>query len=146
MPCSTADPGALDLDTLSEFLLVAAILLEMKSQRLLPGPDDIEDDEELGVWDQRDLLVARLLECQAYAAAVRRLRRPHPTSGALVPREAGLDEGFVVHAPDLLAGVTPPPLAQAYLRADRRAAGAPGRPVPRHRRHGDRGRRRSTTW
>ena len=42
-----------------------------------------------------------------------------------VPREVGLDEGFVVHAPDLLAGVTPDQLAQAYLRATAE------RPVPR---------------
>ena len=47
------------------------------------------------------------------------------TAGRSVPREAGLDEGFVVHAPDLLAGVTPDLLAQAYLRATAE------RPVPR---------------
>ncbi len=42
-----------------------------------------------------------------------------------MPREVGLDDGFVVHAPDLLAGVTPDQLAQAYLRATAE------RPVPR---------------
>ena len=35
------------MDVLSEFLLMAAILVELKSQRLLPGPDDVDDDEEL---------------------------------------------------------------------------------------------------
>jgi segregation and condensation protein A len=42
-----------------------------------------------------------------------------------VPREVGLDDGFVVHAPDLLAGITPEDLAQAYLH------GSAERPVPR---------------
>jgi len=42
-----------------------------------------------------------------------------------VPREAGLDDDFVVHAPDLLAGITPDDLAQAYLK------GSAERPVPR---------------
>ena len=36
-----------DLQTLSEFLMVASILVELKSRRLLPGPDDVETDEEL---------------------------------------------------------------------------------------------------
>ena len=42
-----------------------------------------------------------------------------------MPREVGLDDDFVVHAPDLLAGITPEDLAQAYLR------GSAERPVPR---------------
>ena len=57
------------MDALSEFLLVAAILVELKSQRLLPGADEVDDDEELVGWEERDLLLARLLECRAYAAA-----------------------------------------------------------------------------
>src|SRR5208282_3019065 len=59
----------ISIEVLSEFLLVAAILVELKSQRLLPGPDAVDDDEELGRWEERDLLLARLLECRAYAAA-----------------------------------------------------------------------------
>src|SRR5580692_7108732 len=58
-----------DLQTLSEFLVIAALLIELKSRRLLPGPDDVDPDEELIGWEERDLLMARLLECQAYAAA-----------------------------------------------------------------------------
>ena len=58
-----------DLNQLSEFLLVAAILIELKSQKLLPGREATEDDEDLVGWEERDLLLARLLECRAYAAA-----------------------------------------------------------------------------
>ena len=61
--------GELPLEQLSDFLLVAAILLEMKSRRLLPGPDEVEGDEDFVGWEERDLLLARLLELRAYAAA-----------------------------------------------------------------------------
>ena len=115
----------IDFNQLSEFLLVAAILVELKSQRLLPGREDFDDDEELIGWEERDLLLARLLECRAYAAAADVFVALAEQASRSVPREAGLDDDFVVHAPDLLAGVAPEDLAQAYLR------GAAERPVPR---------------
>ena len=58
-----------DVQTAGEFLVIAAILVELKSRKLLPGPDDVEDDEELGCR-RRDRLLARLLELPAYSAAV----------------------------------------------------------------------------
>ncbi len=121
----TANREDLALDTLSEFLLVAAILVELKSQRLLPGADDVEEDEELGRWEERDLLLARLLECRAYAAAADVFASLTEQAWRSVPREVGLEDGFALRAPDLLAGVTPDKLAQAYLRATAE------RPVPR---------------
>jgi len=108
---------AMPLDTLSEFLLVAAILVELKSQRLLPGHEQLEEDEELVGWEERDLLLGRLLECRAYAAAADAFVALSERAARSVPREVGLDDGFVVHAPDLLSGVSPEMLAQAYLRA-----------------------------
>lgn len=117
-------PEAIALETWSQFLLMASILVEIKSQRLLPGPEEVDDDEELYGWEERDLLVARLLECRAYAAASDAFVALFERAARSVPREAGLDEGFVVHAPDLLAGVTPARVAEAYLRA------TAARPVP----------------
>jgi segregation and condensation protein A len=114
-----------DLNQLSEFLLVAAILIELKSQKLLPGRDASEDEEDLVGWEERDLLLARLLECRAYAAAADVFVALAEQASRSVPREVGLDDDFVVHAPDLLAGITPDDLAQAYLR------GSAERPVPR---------------
>jgi segregation and condensation protein A len=108
---------AYTLEALSEFLLIAAILLELKSQRLLPGPDEVEPEDELVGWDDRDLLLSRLLECRAYAAVADRLVAMTEAAALCVPRVAGLDEGLVVHAPDLLAGVTPDMVARAFLRA-----------------------------
>jgi segregation and condensation protein A len=108
---------AYPLEVLSEFLLVAAILLELKSQRLLPGPDDVDPEDELIGWEERDLLLSRLLECRAYAAVADTLVAMTEAASRSQPRQAGLDDGFVVHAPDLLAGVTPDKLARAFLRA-----------------------------
>lgn len=113
----TARRESMTMDVLSEFLLIAAILVELKSQRLLPGPDDLDEDEELAGWEERDLLLARLLECQAYAAISDTFVGLAEAAARSFPREAGVDPGFVVHAPDLLAGVSPEALAQAYLRA-----------------------------
>jgi segregation and condensation protein A len=114
-----------DFNQLSEFLLVAAILVELKSQKLLPGRDTTEDEQDLVGWEERDLLLARLLECRAYAAAADVFVAMAEHASRSIPREVGLDDDFVVHAPDLLAGITPDDLAQAYLR------GSAEHPVPR---------------
>ncbi|MGH9080681.1 MAG: segregation and condensation protein A [Acidimicrobiales bacterium] len=113
-----------DLQTLSEFLMIAAVLIELKSRRLLPGPDDVDPDEELIGWEERDLLLARLLECRAYASAADAFAVLAEQAARSVPRTAGLDPEFVVHAPDLLQGVTPPQVAAAFHRATAE------RPVP----------------
>ena len=57
---------ALDLDVATEFLLIAATLVELKARRLLPGRADVDLDEELALWEERDLLLARLLECKTF--------------------------------------------------------------------------------
>lgn len=108
---------AYTLDVLSEFLLVASILLELKSQRLLPGPDEVDAEDELIGWQERDLLLSRLLECRAYAAVADTFVAVTELASRSLARQAGLDDGFVVHAPDLLAGVTAGKLVSAFLRA-----------------------------
>ncbi len=115
---------SVDLQTLSEFLMIASVLIELKSRRLLPGNDEVDPDEELVGWDERDLLLARLLECQAYAAAADGFAVLFQQAARAVPRTAGLDLDFVVNAPDLLAGVTPEQVARAFVRATAE------RPVP----------------
>lgn len=118
-------PERVPLDARSQFLLMASILVEIKSQRLLPGRDEVDGEEELSGWEERDLLLSRLLECRAYAAAADVFVALSERAARSVAREAGLDDELVVHAPDLLEGVTPERLAQAYLRATAE------RPVPR---------------
>ena len=115
----------IDFNQLSEFLLVAAILIELKSQKLLPGREGTDEEEDLIGWEERDLLLARLLECRAYAAAADVFVALAEQASRSIPREVGLDDDFVVLAPDLLAGITPEDVAQSYLR------GCAERPVPR---------------
>ena len=107
----------LDLDVATEFLLIAATLVELKSRRLLPGDDDLDLDDELALWEERDLLLARLLECKTFKDVAVVLARFAAESGRSWPRTAGMEEHFLSVAPDLLAGVTPDKLRDAFLSA-----------------------------
>ena len=130
---------SLDLELATEFLLIAATLVELKTRRLLPGRDDGDLDEELALWEERDLLLARLLECKTFKDVARVLARFADDAARSYPRVAGLDERFVGLQPDLLAGITADALGAAFERACVQA-GAPGRPLPRGAHAADRGR------
>jgi segregation and condensation protein A len=108
--------AALDLEAATEFLLIAAVLLELKAQRLLPEPDTVDLDEELGRWEERDLLLSRLLESKTFKDAAGALTRLMDAAGRSWPRTAGLEERFAGLAPDPLAGVTPETLRAALQR------------------------------
>ena len=93
-----------DLDETTEFLVVAATLLDLKAARLLPSAQ-VEDEEDLALLEARDLLFARLLQYQAYkqvAALFAELE-----SGALrrYPRSVALEERFADLLPEVLLGV-----------------------------------------
>lgn len=107
----------LDLDVATEFLLIASTLVELKSRRLLPSGDDVDLDDELALWEERDLLLARLLECKTFKDAARELERISVAAGRSYPRTAGLEDRFLGLTPDLLEGVTPARLKDAFLRA-----------------------------
>ena len=107
----------LDLEVATEFLLIAAILVELKTRRLLPGRDDVDLDEELALWEERDLLVARLLECKTFKDAASALERQMARAALSYPRRAGLEDEFLGVAPDLLAGVTADDVRDAFIRA-----------------------------
>jgi segregation and condensation protein A len=107
----------LDLEVATEFLLIAATLVELKSKRLLPGENDVDLDDELALWQERDLLLARLLECKTFKDAANALHRLSSEAARSYPRTAGLEDRFLEIAPDLLAGVTPDQLRSAFLRA-----------------------------
>lgn len=107
----------LDLEVATEFLLIASTLIELKARRLLPDDGDVDLDEELALWEQRDLLLARLLECKTFKDAARQLSALADDAGRSWPRRAGLEERFVGLMPDLLEGIDADDLRGAFLRA-----------------------------
>ena len=48
-----------DLEIATEFLLIAATLVELKARRLLPGKETVDLDDELALWEERDLQIGR---------------------------------------------------------------------------------------
>jgi segregation and condensation protein A len=105
------------LDVATEFLLIAATLIELKTRRLLPGDDDLDLDDELALWSERDLLLSRLVECKTFKDAAVALQGLASEAGRSFPRVAGPDERFIELTPDVLAGVTPNDVRAAFLRA-----------------------------
>jgi segregation and condensation protein A len=113
-----------DLNVATEFLLIAATLVELKCRRLLPGVEDVDLDEELSLFEARDYLLARLVENRTFQGAAAALLATEHLASRSLPRRAGPDERFTDLEPDLLAGVTP-----EMLLARARAALAE-RPTP----------------
>lgn len=114
-----------DLDLATEFLLIAATLVELKSKRLLPEDADIDLDDELALWEERDLLLSRLVECKTFKDAAVAMAAIAGEAGRSFPRTAGVEERFLGLLPDLLADTSGADLRRAFLRAV-----AP-KPVPR---------------
>ena len=102
---------ALDLESTTGFLVVAATLLELKSSRLLPSRG--ADDTDAALLEQRDLLLARLVECATYRSAGSWLRAGLAVGERFHPRPEGLEAQFIALAPDPLARVSIGDLAGA---------------------------------
>jgi segregation and condensation protein A len=105
-----------DLGQASEFLLIAATLLDIKSARLLPqtGP---QDEEDLALIEARDLLFARLLQYRAFKDIAFTFGERMATAGRMTPRQAGLEPQFARLLPELIMGITPEQLAMIAARA-----------------------------
>lgn len=104
-----------DLGQTTEFLVVAATLLDLKAARLLPSAA-VEDEEDLALLEARDLLFARLLQYRAFKEAAALLadrfgrERRYPRAVALEPQFAGL-------LPEVLLGLGPAEFAALAARA-----------------------------
>ena len=98
----------LDLDVASDFLLVAATLLELKAASLIPRDhDDLDEDiAQLGPDEARDMLVDRLLEYKKIKNAAAMLDARHAVQARMIPRPFGPDTEFTKAMPDFLRGVT----------------------------------------
>jgi segregation and condensation protein A len=107
----------LDLNLATEFLLIASTLVELKARRLLPDDDSFALDDELALFEERDLLLSRLVECKTFKDAAGVLRQLHDAGGRTYPRVAGVEERFLGLAPDLLEGIDVDDLRDACIRA-----------------------------
>jgi segregation and condensation protein A len=107
----------LDLDVATGFLLIAATLVELKARRLLPNEAEIDLDEELALWEERDLLLARLLEAKTFKDVATVFARLADDADRSFPRAVGPDERFADVVPDLLEGTSVARLKHAAIKA-----------------------------
>ena len=107
----------LDLEVATEFLLIAATLIELKTRRLLPGRENVDLDDELALWEERDLLLARLLECKTFKDVAKILAHFVDDADRVYGRTTGVDERFNDVAPDLLEGLTIEKLQRGFVSA-----------------------------
>ncbi|WP_306209740.1 segregation and condensation protein A [Actinoplanes sp. RD1] len=104
-----------DLGEASEFLLVAATLLDLKAARLLPAAE-VEDEEDLALLEARDLLFARLLQYKAYKEAAAHIAELEGTGARRWPRQVALEQRYADALPELVLGVGPERLLKLALK------------------------------
>lgn len=104
-----------DLDTATEFLVVAATLVELKAARLLPGEDDPELEET--ALEARDLLYARLLDYRLFKHAASMFRERLAANAGYLPREVALEARYTALAPAVELRATAAQLADLAARA-----------------------------
>ncbi|MFI6266838.1 segregation and condensation protein A [Micromonospora sp. NPDC051006] len=105
-----------DLDEASEFLLIAATLLDLKAARLLPAAE-VEDEEDLALLEARDLLFARLLQYKAYKEAAAHIAELEAVGGRRYPRAVTLEPRYAEALPDLVLGIGPQRLLKLAIKA-----------------------------
>jgi segregation and condensation protein A len=105
-----------DLGQATEFLVVAATLLDLKAARLLPSAE-VEDEEDLALLEARDLLFARLLQYRAYKQAAAHLAGLLAAESHRYPRQVQLEPRFAGLLPEVLLGLGPQEFAAMAARA-----------------------------
>ena len=94
------------LDQATEFLVVAATLLDLKAARLLPS-GEIEDEEDLALLEARDILFARLLQYRAFKEIAASFQTMIEAADKAFPRVVALDPALSALLPEVLIGVGP---------------------------------------
>lgn len=95
-----------DLDETTEFLVIAATLLDLKAARLLPSAE-VEDPEDLALLEARDLLFARVLQYRAYKQVAALFAELEAGALRRYPRSVSLEERFLGLLPEVMIGVDP---------------------------------------
>jgi len=107
---------AWDLDETTEFLVVAATLLDLKAARLLPS-GEVEDEEDLALLEARDLLFARLLQYRAYKEVSALFAERMARAARQLPRTVGLEPHFADLLPEVVLGLGPEAFAALAAKA-----------------------------
>jgi segregation and condensation protein A len=107
---------AWDLDEVSEFLVIAATLLDLKAAKLLPQAE-VEDDEDLALLEARDLLFARLLQYKAFKEAAAVIAALDEEFSRGYPRAVKLEPRYAEALPELVLGIGPDRLAELAAKA-----------------------------
>jgi segregation and condensation protein A len=107
----------MDIDVTSEFLLIAATLIQIKARHLLPDDREIDLDEELALAEERDRLLSRLLACLTFKDVAAVFHHRLDASLRFVPRMAGLDPEIVPKQPEVHLDLTPAEFAVVAERA-----------------------------
>lgn len=94
-----------DLDETTEFLVIAATLLDLKAARLLPSAE-VEDAEDLALLEARDLLFARLLQYRAYKQVAALFAELESAALRRYPRSVALEERYIGLLPEVMIGVS----------------------------------------
>ena len=115
----------MDIEVTSEFLLIAATLIQLKARHLLPDDREIDLDEELALADERDRLLARLLACLTFKDVAAVFGHRFDGNARFVPRLAGLDPDITPHQPEVKLGVS---IEEFLAIAERAFEAAPEEP------------------
>ncbi|MER8073305.1 segregation/condensation protein A [Streptomyces sp. NPDC094034] len=105
-----------DLDQTTEFLVVAATLLDLKAARLLPAAE-IEDEADLALLEARDLLFARLLQYRAYKQVAEIFSERLDAEGRRYPRTVGLEPHHAALLPEVVISIGPEGFARLAVKA-----------------------------
>jgi segregation and condensation protein A len=105
-----------DLDQTSQFLVVAATLLDLKTARLLPH-GEVEDEADLALLEARDLLFARLLQYRAFKLVAAWIERVLAEQARRYPRPGGLEPSYAALMPEAEIDLTPAQFAALAVRA-----------------------------
>ena len=105
-----------DLGQATEFLVVAATLLDLKAARLLPA-GEVEDEEDLALLEARDLLFARLLQYRAYKQVAAVFAGRMSEEAGRYPRAVALEPALAGLLPEVLIGIGPEQFAALAARA-----------------------------
>lgn len=104
------------LDEASEFLVLAATLLDLKAARLLPA-GEVENDDDLALLEARDLLFARLLQYKAFKEVATLMGAELDREAKRFPRQVGLEPHFAALLPELVWRHTPQQFAELAAKA-----------------------------